>query len=991
MKLQLLLALTILMTPHVLGQPGKPVIGPITRPPQIGDKPIVANGIVYYLKTVPDHCIEPHVTTYPSGGLVHGRRAMMKSDNPHVIYGNIEIPPDACLYIEPGTVMRFGPGFGMIVNGTLIARGSEEDGGRIVMTKDSGEDIGRPSGDYYDNARLSGGNTTQDGRLDLLYQGKWRAICTNYQNFSALDVNVTCRHLGFLKGNFTYHSFSRNLTDYMLWEKPECQGTENSLFDCPGISRIQTGAHICDGQQVVGFECEGLRPGLALDHWRGIEFFNSTSYQAIKDDNVLMKESYSWLEYVDILYAGLDTFHGKTSELNIFYPKAAISASPLVPLMNNVTIMYTAYDAFNLTEITGSIHIANCTIHKNRGYGAFIQTAVGHTLINTTQLTENWGDGIKFYVSNLTIHDFQTNFTWDSGLCFTGGQTHQIFPVFLHQDVVSPEGEQKVGIQSCSRSFTTTKDKSVNVHFLLMERDPEATGKLTVREGRYTSGKIIGEYDVYNGSFPQSVRSEGRTLSIQFDYTLPVLAPGQHCKTFPPCIRFLLRITTSNGTEDEFQLIYSKVSDNNGYGVNIQDIRSKVYINTTEVSGNEFGAGIRVYQGAGEILINNTLLENNKDAGINITYSGGYQLLNNTRLVGNRGYGVITEYLKLNRTRIEFMQKMEIVRGVFEFNELIGLRVGNYCLGGSILVNESKFSLNFDEAIEYLSCNISTTKQTNFSVAFTEFDGNIRHAILMKPLLNTVGIVTNCTFSNHTLGGLRIDNGYDLLISKWYRNFPVDYNIFENKFQSNFGRYALSLRLTDGTPLQKLYFKFNKLLDNIIQDSFKYVNPRGQANAVAIVSSGNVYIKRNIFANPQSVQELSTHLINPAVYIDATENFWNIEIYKQSDFEQVHLNIFDQDDRYNLAKISYYPALKTDQVYENVLTNDVPRYVWRFSRPGNVIGGLLERDGFTAQDGQTYYVDRDIYVFPGQIISLQRRVTLEFASAVGMVVHGYVL
>lgn len=96
--------------------------GPITRPPQIGNKPIVANGIVYYLNHIPVHCQEPYVTTFPSGGIVRGKRALLERDSPHVIYGNIEIPSNACLWIEPGSVLRFGPGFGIIVNGTLIAR-----------------------------------------------------------------------------------------------------------------------------------------------------------------------------------------------------------------------------------------------------------------------------------------------------------------------------------------------------------------------------------------------------------------------------------------------------------------------------------------------------------------------------------------------------------------------------------------------------------------------------------------------------------------------------------------------------------------------------------------------------------------------------------------------------------------------------------------------------------------------------------------------------
>ena len=39
----------------------------------------------------------------------------------------------------------------------------------------------------------------------------------------------------------------------MLWEKPRCTGTENSLFDCPGASSIQFGAHICGKLELAYF------------------------------------------------------------------------------------------------------------------------------------------------------------------------------------------------------------------------------------------------------------------------------------------------------------------------------------------------------------------------------------------------------------------------------------------------------------------------------------------------------------------------------------------------------------------------------------------------------------------------------------------------------------------------------------------------------------------------------------------------------------------
>ena len=72
-------------------------------------------------------------------------------------------------------------------------------------------------------------------------KGKSVFLCS----FSAVDLNVTCRHLGFVYGNFTYHSFTRNETNYMLFEKPACTGSENSLFDCPGSKNIKYGASVC--------------------------------------------------------------------------------------------------------------------------------------------------------------------------------------------------------------------------------------------------------------------------------------------------------------------------------------------------------------------------------------------------------------------------------------------------------------------------------------------------------------------------------------------------------------------------------------------------------------------------------------------------------------------------------------------------------------------------------------------------------------------------
>ena len=102
---------------------------PITPPPK-GPKPVVANGIVYnlvYLHMVPEICRRPYVlekVNFEFGIVIRKdeKKAIMRSGSPYKMRGNIELEPKSCLWIEPGTVFHVSPGYGFIVNGTLIAR-----------------------------------------------------------------------------------------------------------------------------------------------------------------------------------------------------------------------------------------------------------------------------------------------------------------------------------------------------------------------------------------------------------------------------------------------------------------------------------------------------------------------------------------------------------------------------------------------------------------------------------------------------------------------------------------------------------------------------------------------------------------------------------------------------------------------------------------------------------------------------------------------------
>jgi len=111
-------------------------------------------------------------------------------------------------------------------------------------------------------------------------------------------------------------------------------------------------------QKTVHLHCYGLAPdNPARDYWWGLEFYNASKILSI-DDIVVINESSSVLQNVDIMYAGVAPDRS---------PVPAIRASPSVPLMVNVTIQNVALDATNFTEVRTSTIVYNCTVSNCRG------------------------------------------------------------------------------------------------------------------------------------------------------------------------------------------------------------------------------------------------------------------------------------------------------------------------------------------------------------------------------------------------------------------------------------------------------------------------------------------------------------------------------------------------------------------------------------------------------------------------------------------------
>jgi len=204
-----------------------------------------------------------------------------------------------------------------------------------------------------------------------------------------------------------------------------------------------------------------------------------------------------------------------------------------------------------------------------------------------------------------------------------------------------------------------------------------------------------------------------------------------------------------------------------------------------------------------------------------------------------------------------------------------------------------------------------------------------------------------------------------------------------NNFEDNSGLYVAGLRLTQGSQRQRLHFRYNVLRRNAVVGASPTLNQRTRAYAVLVMSSSNVVVERNWLENPASRYEVATHLRDMSVTLEAKKQWWGT-----TDYERIVPRIFDQFNRYDLARIVYHPALSHDWLYTPVLTDRQIAIEVAFSR-GDRLGGRLAEQ-FRTAPGATYRVDRDISVLGWGRLYLSAGTTLEFSNALGLLIEGFV-
>ena len=108
-----------------------------------------------------------------------------------------------------------------------------------------------------------------------------------------------------------------------------------------------------------------------------------------------------------------------------------------------------------------------------------------------------------------------------------------VFLRFFHFKMHHFVGEKKWTVvlpRFSPQIYTTQSDMRLTIHFLIMERDPEAGGSFTLKDGG-RDGKPLQTVKIDNGTFPESITTETNKLYVNLQVRQICLIPLSLCTT----------------------------------------------------------------------------------------------------------------------------------------------------------------------------------------------------------------------------------------------------------------------------------------------------------------------------------------------------------------------------------------------------------------------------------------------------------------------------
>ena len=134
--------------------------------------------------------VQDRVASTSLGGDITADTNLTLNGSPYLVSQDLIVAENATLTVQPGVQLHFAAGVALRVKGSLQAKGNPRE--RIVFTKSPVKNT------YNDGIRLTDGNSSEEGRLEIFLSGQWMPVCDNPWDMRNAEVTKCKPTISFL-------------------------------------------------------------------------------------------------------------------------------------------------------------------------------------------------------------------------------------------------------------------------------------------------------------------------------------------------------------------------------------------------------------------------------------------------------------------------------------------------------------------------------------------------------------------------------------------------------------------------------------------------------------------------------------------------------------------------------------------------------------------------------------------------------------------------
>ena len=889
------------------------------------------------------------------GGKLTGSLTLPASGGPYSVIRDITVLSNATLVVEAGAMLKFQPYVGVLVEGSLITKGTPS---QPVVFAPAGYSKAPLEVDTIVRLKetfLYGSATA--GYIQIKLDEIWQPICLKSVLNNVTSINriayLTCQELFVWENNtnsaayWWWHDWFPALGDpviHDLW----CSNNASSFYECIFDTSNYTPDTEC--LRVLAVECYNRqfqlypRKGDSEDNrWGGVRFSSSSSTHQL---------SSSTLHYTEIVGAGRRIRTTVPSLQALFRPPNTVG----------LTIRDSASTAMEVSYLHEESYIGSIDVINAAGDGLAIHRPRGRSLIIESVTVENvTGAGIR-------VFDMQSSFlvhTQYQSIC-QGQETITVDTTEGSYVGMSQEDHQaKI---TCSAVLQGPPDTLLSIRLVSFRLYSDEY--LYIRDGNQSYSSLLGFYHQSNSNafYHDLLISSGNAVYVEVRTGKETGAAG-----------FSLYVeVVPVDREPPFVSITKTTVYNSQIGVYFQDAYDDAIIhNVTVMDARNHGIYVSGHEGG--LTVSKCFIVNAGNVGVFEWYGVGRKTFTNNEIVNcSQGISIVSNIL--------------YSAGLKDCNETISGNVISAAKTRAVRLTYyqySHYSYYLDHCVYQISRNelisnndglllqVYTYGSTYLSPVYLEVSKNLFSNNSGTDVSLSEGSTWNMAVTGNKFQGHRPGSQGCLLM----QGYATTMKAVNNTFTGNGGEYVVRIAPENITSSLFL-FTHNDLTDNYVNDSS--IHQQDRRSAVLIVTQSQQFaIKHNYFNNPGSLFEVGVDI--PAQssedrVINMSLNYWGT-----TDENVIIDRIHDFGYCSRLASVEYFPYLTSPS--GQPVSSSVAR-TQQIVRPNGIVRGRVASDTTLFASGNPYVVTGDISVLPGRKLTIEAGVELRFTHNTGILVEG---